>query len=63
MEILLLLFKTRNMNKVNFKELENSQFFKDTVIVEDFNDFSVQLKKNMILFYLLIQISKLKYHK
>lgn len=65
MEILLLLFKTRNMNKVNFKELENSKFFKDTVIVEDFNDFSVQLEKkyDFVLFAnpnFKIKISQIK---
>lgn len=47
MDILLILFKTKNMNKNNFEELKNSSFFSDVVIIDkDFDTFIYQTNKN-----------------
>ncbi|PTH92821.1 CDP-glycerol--glycerophosphate glycerophosphotransferase, partial [Staphylococcus xylosus] len=47
MDILLILFKTKNMNKNNFEQLANSSYFSDVVIIdEEFDTFIYQTKKS-----------------
>lgn len=47
MEILLILFKTKNMNKNNFEKLANSSFFSDVIIIdEEFDRFTYQIEKS-----------------
>lgn len=46
MDILLILFKTKNMNRNNFEKLANSSLFSDVVIIEEeFDTFTYQTKK------------------
>lgn len=47
MDILLILFKTKNMNKNNFEKLANSPFFSDVAIIdEDFDTFIYKTNKS-----------------
>ena len=42
MDILLILFKTKNMNRNNFEKLANSSLFSDVVIIEE--EFALVIK-------------------